>query len=132
MLSPFIEYNLKPGDTVPAETLENSNLLFNEVVEGGKDLIIVPDDVSFYSTYEYNNCGFHGYEFNFYDVEQTAMDKCIEDYRQKYLSMNPDNSDRFFPDSGMYMFYGLDSDVHYLNLQYSKEYHSMYGSISDD
>ena len=123
---------LKPGDTVLAETLEDSNELFNEVVEGGKDLIIVPDSTSFYTTYE-NNYGFHGYGFDFYDVEQTAMDKCIEDYKEKYPPMFPDRSDDFFLSrSGVYMFEGLDSEGHTLHLEWSKEYHTISGSVTAD
>ena len=124
---------LQPGDAVPAESLEDADSLFNEVVEGGKDLIIVPDRVSFYSTYEYYFDRFHGYGFDFYDVEQTAMDKCIEDYKEKYPPMFPDRSDDFFlGQSGVYMFEGLDSEGHTLHLEWSKEYHTISGSVTAD
>ena len=122
---------LKPGDTVLAETLEDSNSLLNEVVEGGKDLIIVPDRVSFYSTHEYDFAGFHGYGFDFYDVEQTAMDKCIEDYKEKYPPRNSGNSEHFYSDLGMYTYYGNDSEGHELGLEYYKERHYIAGGVTE-
>ncbi|MBR3358892.1 MAG: hypothetical protein IKG46_13820 [Solobacterium sp.] len=125
---------LKPGETVLAETLEDTSSLFNEVVEGGKDLIIVPDGVSFYYTYEYYNDGYHGYGFDFFDVEETAMDKCIEDYKEKYPPRSSGISEHFYSDSGMhmYMYYGNDREGHELRLQYIKEQHYISGSINDD
>ena len=138
-----VNLELNPGDTIPVETVDDSETLLNEVVEGGKDLIIVPDSVTIYSTYEYNHDGFHGYGFDFYGVEDAAMDKCIQDYEEKFPIEDEEEKfpvyegrfidrEKFFSRLGMYLYTGRSLEEKWLTLKWYKEKHVISGSIAAD
>lgn len=112
---------MSPGDSIPYMMLDDSYNKLNIITEGGKDLIIVPEGVSLYTTYETKLGNTSVLLFNFYDVEQSAMDQCIEDYKSMYPNQTI---------NGLWAYGGDDGNGHNLQIFWNEDDHIINGQIS--
>ena len=104
---------------MPADALEDSHILLNQIPEEAKDLLMIPEGSSIFTTEEirdYNNDGKHRWRFIFYNVEDASMTQYTDAVKENYP---------LDPLEGKVFYQGSDSGGNSVTVENDSKYHTV-------